>query len=187
MTAKNFYRSYQSDSVVSPLAERMMTLINQDRCVHAFEFGCGEGKHLRRLESKGVVSMGMDLSILNCIRAQSQGLGIMYGDEKYLRHFCNADAVFTVSCLDHIEDIDGIIQELKRIANKVVYLIETNDVPGEFYYPHEYKKYGFDIVGDSWVSEKPDGDGATYYLLKWSKGQNESIHLNDDLCVGIQV
>lgn len=177
MSPKEFYRVYRADPTISPIAEEMMTLMNYDRCVHAFEYGMGEGKHLRRLREKGLSTFGIDISILNVFKAQAQLDGTMLGDENYLRHFCNADCVFTVSVLDHIEDIDAIIGEFKRIANKVVYLLETNDQPGEYYYPHEYESYGFKKLPlIEWVS---DGDGATYYLWRWYKNQP-----NDDLCAG---
>lgn len=166
MHPKTFYSTYQADDTVSPIAEDMMTLINQDGCVHAFEFGMGTGKHLRRLNEKGISTFGIDISILNCIKAQGNMMGIAFGDETYLRHICNFDCVFTVSVLDHIEDIDDIVQELKRIANKVVYLIETTDTPGEFYYPHNYLDWGFVRLGLSWESH---GDGATYNLYTWTK------------------
>lgn len=200
ISPKKFYNTYRADETISYLAERMMCLIRKD-CVHAFEFGCGEGKHLRRLEEKGVVSFGMDISIINVFLAQAKGIGVAYGDESYLRHLVNFDCCFTVSVLDHIPDVAGIIAELKRIANKVVYLIETNDQPGEYYYPHPYEKYGFkkihelievttkESAGREYVQGSPltfesdaiNGDGATYYLYKWTKGENESLILNDDL------
>ena len=176
MSPKDFYRTFQADDVISPIAEDMMTLINKDRCVHAFEFGMGSGKHLRRLNAKGIATFGFDISILNVLRAQAQSMGHALADETYLRHLCNFDCVLTVSVMDHIEEIDGIIQEFQRIANKVVYLLETNDIPGEFYYPHEYKKYGFIKLDYEWTS---DGDGATYYLWRWCKGQTENV--NDDM------
>lgn len=180
MTAKTFYRSYIADDKISPIALQMIYEI-QSGCVHAFEFGMGTGKHLKLLQEKKVSTFGIDISIVNCILAHAKVMGTAYGDENYLRHLCNFDCVFCVSVLDHIEHIDGIIQEFQRIANKVIYLIETNDVPAEFYYPHDYESYGFERL-HKW---KSDGDGATYYLYRWIKVPvtNEN-HVNDDLCVG---
>lgn len=179
ITPKQFYSTYAADPEVSPIAEKMMELIHKDRCVHALDFGCGEGKHVRRLMAKGVHTLGIDISILNVFRAQAQSMGIMYGDENYLRHFCNADAVFTVSVLDHIINVDGIIQEFQRIANRVVYLLETNDIPGDFYFPHHYEKYGFKKIED--IEWKSTGDGAIYYLWRWCKGASERMDINDDM------
>jgi len=167
MTPKQFYKTYQADDNVSELAETLLTLINQEDAVHAFEFGMGSGKHLRRLRAKGIATFGIDISILNCIRAQSEMDGIALGDESYLRHLVNFDCVFTVSVLDHIEDVDGIIGELKRICNKSVFLLETNDTPAEFYYPHDYESYGFVRLQDTWTSV--EGDGATYSIWKYKK------------------
>jgi hypothetical protein len=70
-----------------------------------------------------------------------------------------------MSVLDHIENIDEIIMEFKRIANKI-YLAETNDQPGGFYYPHAYEAYGFDKIDFEWTS---DADGAKYQIWKWSR------------------
>ncbi len=166
MHPKEFYKTYQADDEVSELAETMLTLINRESAVHAFEFGMGTGKHLRRLRAKGIETFGIDISILNCIRAQAQLDGIALGDERHLRHFVNFDVVFTVSVLDHIYDVADIIEELKRIANKSVFQLETNDTPAEYYYPHDYESMGFERLKHLWVSA---GDGATYYIWKYTK------------------
>lgn len=176
--AKEYYKGYVADGQISPIGEEMIQLIRKDRCVHAFEFGAGNGKHIRRLNYFGIDGFGMDVSLINCVRAAAKDTPMFFGDENYLRHMVNCDAVFTVSVLDHIEEIDGIIGELKRIANKVVYLLETNDVPGEFYYPHNYENYGFKLLSNDWTS---DGDGARYQLWRWYKGQTENMNINDDL------
>lgn len=178
-TPKQFYKTYQADDTLSELSETLCTLIHKENPVHAFEFGCGTGKHLRRLRNKEIATFGLDISILNCLKAQMDMDGIVYGDETYLRHLVNFDVVFTVSVLDHIEEIGGIVQELKRIANKAVFLAETIDPIGEFYFTHDYSRYGFEILPYGWVS---DGDGATYHIYKWNKKNGrKDMDVNDDL------
>lgn len=113
----------------------------------------------------GIETFGLDVSLPNVFKAQAQSEGIALGDEKYLRHLCNFDAVICVSVLDHIPQVHAIVDELKRIANKVVYLIETNDVVDNFYYQHDYESMGF-VKLDDWLS---DGDGALYNLYVWYK------------------
>jgi hypothetical protein len=109
----------------------------------------------------------MDVSWLNITHAFTKGLRfLVLGDETHLRHLCNFDVVFTVSVLDHIEDVGGVINEFKRIANKSIYLAETNDVPGQYYYPHDYESYGFKKLDFGWKSE---ADGAVYNIYKWNK------------------
>lgn len=128
-----------------------------------FEFGCGDGKHLRWLRSNGIETFGLDISIVNVFRAQAQDHGYALGDERYLKFLGNFDCVLTVSVLDHIELIDEIIVQFKRIAKKVIYLLETCDTPADFYYPHDYESYGFTKLPYKW---KSNGDGATYYIWK---------------------
>lgn len=168
MTSKDFYKTYQADDHMSELSLELCRAIRREEPNHALEFGMGSGKHMRYLRSWRIATVGIDISILNCIRAQSElGGGIMLGDENYLRHFVNFDVVFTVSVLDHIEDVSGIIEEFKRIANRAVYLAETNDELGEFYFPHDYEAMGFVKLPFEWQST--EGDGGTYYIWKFTK------------------
>lgn len=165
-TPKEFYKTYQADDSFSELSEKICKLIAQEGAVHAFEFGMGSGKHLRRLRSKGICTFGMDISILNCIRAQSEMLNVALGDESNLRHLVNFDCVFTVSVLDHIENVSEIIGEFKRICNKAVFIAETNDIGGPHYFPHEYESYGFRLLNFEWHSE---ADGCDYHIWQWRK------------------
>lgn len=180
MTAKNYYRTYISDDSRSPLSENLIQEIVKCNPVHALDFGMGSGKHIDTLNKLGICTLGIDISMMNVIRAHTKYdlPFVACGDETYLRNLCNVDVVFTCSVLDHIENVEGIISEFKRIANKSVILTETNDEIGEFYYYHDYEKYGFKLLDFKWIS---DGDLATYYIWKWTKGENESLKLNDDL------
>lgn len=163
MTPKQYYTNYLADDGISDLSLKMFDLIKQENPDHIFEFGMGTGKNLRMFSE---CTAGLDISFINCIvsKARNSIPMIIVGDETNLRHLCNFDIVFTMSVLDHIEDIDGIIGEFKRIANKAIYLAETNDVPGDFYYPHDYESYGFTNVGFTW---KSSSDGATYQIWKY--------------------
>lgn len=169
---KEYYRNYLADDNVSMLNLKLIELVADCRPNHVLEFGCGTGKNLRLLSDFRpeipIECTGMDISLMGLIhaRARNDVPFILCGDETHLRHLCNFDVLFTCSVLDHIEDIDGIIQEFKRIANKNIIIAETNDVPGPYYYPHNYESYGFVKLDYAFPS---CGDGATYYIWMFNK------------------
>lgn len=168
MTVKQFYSTYLADDSISDLSKEVINEILKYEPVHAFEYGCGTGKHLRFLQEVGVEAGGIDISTVNIAKAIfGHGLkNVLQGDETHLRHIANYDCVFTVSVLDHIEDVEEIIGELKRIANKSVILAETNSLNGNYYYKHNYEKFGFEKVPHfKWFGE----DDAIYYIYKWEK------------------
>ncbi len=167
MTTKEFYRSYTADDTFSELSAEVLREVLKYDPVHVLEFGCGSGKNLSPLNAVGICTTGIDISPLNCLKATFKyNLPcIMCGDETYLRNLCNYDVVMTISVLDHIEDAESVINQLKRIANKSVILAETSDFHVNHYFRHDYKKFGFMKGTFSWVGE----DGATYYVWVWNK------------------
>lgn len=168
MIAKEYYKSYQADDNLSDLSKQLLWLIEKENPNHVFEFGAGTGKHLSYLNQKGICTIGLDISFLNCITAISRHElpFIMRGDETHLRHICNADIVFTCSVLDHIPEVGGIIDEFKRIANKTVFLCETQDEVGQYYYSHDYISFGFDELCFSW---KSNDNEAIYKIWTFRK------------------
>ena len=167
--SKEFYKSYQADDKVGYISEYLLVKIKEENPNHVLEFGCGSGKNLNRLNIEGIPTIGIDISLMNIQRAKFKYdlPCVICSDETYLRNMTNVDVVFTVSVLDHIKDVKNIVDEFKRIANKCVYLAETNDSnTGEFYYKHSYEKMGFTKLKDfEWKGE----DGAMYYIWKWTK------------------
>lgn len=170
--AKEFYRTYRADNKISPLTMELQRLIMEhttESCERpsVFEFGAGTGKNLRELHTLGHVTFGLDVSPLNVMEAYlTNDLPfVALGDESHLGFLNKFDIVFTCSVLDHIEHIGGIIMELKRIANKAIYIAETNDKIGEFYYPHVYETYDFKRLPFEWKSL---GDGAVYHIWKFT-------------------
>jgi len=185
INAKEFYRSYIADDTVAELNGRLAHLIKALNPNHVFEFGMGSGKNLKLLP--GIDAGGMDISFVNVAKAHLKNdlPFVMVGDENYLRHLCNYDVVFTVSVLDHIENVDVIIGEFKRIANVAIYLAETNDIPGQYYFPHDYESYGFEKMSYKWTSSR---DGALYQIWEWKRankvepvlvGPKHSIHFKE--------
>lgn len=181
MTAKEYYKSYIADDSLSELSHELISIIERYSPIHVLDFGAGSGKHSSILHKKGISTIAIDVSMMNVVRAHAKYdlPFVACGDETYLRNLANVDIVFTCSVLDHIETVSGIIGEFKRIANKAVILAETQDIPGELYYNHDYAAYGFKKVKQWFKMEQ--GDGATYYIWKWEKGQNEIIKNGDDL------
>lgn len=168
MSPKEYYKNYVADNNRGELNDKLIELVRLEYPNHVLEFGCGTGKNIELMAHKGIATMGLDISMMNILKAHClyDLPGLIKGDESFLRHLCNFDCVFTVSVLDHIQDVEGIVNEFKRIANKSVFLMETNDIPADFYYPHHYEEFGFEKLPYSWKS--PD-DWATYYIWKWTK------------------
>ena len=145
MTSKEFYRLYQADDSFSELSKELLKEVLKYDPVHCLDFGSGSGKHLAPLHQAGICTIGIDISPMNVYKAiHKYDLPcVICSDETYLRNICNVDVVFTCSVMDHIEDINEIIDEFKRIANKAVIMAETNDKIGQYYFPHNYQHYGF--------------------------------------------
>lgn len=170
---KHFYKSYVADSKIYHCNIRLAKEILSYNPKTVFEFGCGVGKNLNLLGQMSQYSTtveGIDISPEAVKIARESFLNVNLGTEEQLKEVKNHDVAFTCSVLDHIRDIDSVIIELKRIASKAVILLETNDVPAKFYYPHDYEGYGFIKTGYEYKSDKASGgDGAVYYLYKWEK------------------
>lgn len=177
MTPKQYYQNYLADDTIAPLNEELQKLISLEKPLHVFEFGCGTGKNLAGL---GCVTCGLDVSFNNILHAHARNRipFLIHGDEHHLGHLTGFDVVFTCSVLDHIELIGRIVAEFKRMG-KTVFLAETNDVPGEFYYPHDYEALGFVRLDYFWSSP---ADKAIYYIWKWSRAiENAKEKSHDDL------
>lgn len=172
MTPKEFYSDYIADSNLAPLNHELINLICEQNPISVFEFGMGTGKNLDYMNRVGICTAGLDISFNNVMKSwgKFELPFIMKGDETNLRHLCNFDVVFTCSVLDHILNIDEIIQELKRIANKTIFLAETQYQDHDnHYFSHYYERFGFIDTGFNWLSEKPEGDGNVYKIWKWNK------------------
>lgn len=133
-----------------------------------FEFGCGRGENLAILKSLGYVTYGLEINPEEVAFANKRGLaGIRCGDEADLDEYGDDSMhiTFTSGVMDHIpeEYFDGIMKNLWRITSGTIFCLETNDVPSEYYYPHNYRKAGFDVVEDFETGD----DGARYTL--WRK------------------
>lgn len=175
MHPKEFYRQYRADDNLCLLNHALVSEVLKFNPNHVFEFGSGSGKNLKLIREKqteiarsNIATFGVDISMSNVQNSfwrNDQQL-IALGDESILRHLANFDVLITCSVLDHIEYINGIIGEFKRIANKAIVIAETNSLEGNYYYKHNYELYGFEGTGFKWHSPE---DGATYRIWKWIK------------------
>lgn len=167
---KAFYKKYVADGNVYPLNLELANTIMSFSPSSVFEFGCGVGKNLELLRKKGLqLGFGIDISAEAVKKAKEKGVNAVQGDENYLPKVQPCDVAFTCSVLDHVENIDKIMEQLKRIGLKAVVLMETNDTPAKFYYPHNYESYGFIKTGYAYQSKLPEGDGALYHLYVLKK------------------
>lgn len=169
MTPQHYYSFYEADDTLSLLSDELIRTILSFKPIAALDFGSGSGKHSAVLNKHGVCTMALDISKVNtCIAAFKHGLPcVILGDETYLRHLANIDVVFTCSVLDHIEKVDGIIGEFKRIANKAVILAEPSiHDPEMMYFAHDYASMGFVKQDFSYASP---ADGNTYFIWVLNK------------------
>lgn len=177
--AKEFYRTYRADNSVSELSRSLAGLILAEHPTHVFEFGCGTGKNLALLKRKQIswaradlVTVGMDVSLTNvlCAHLMNEEPCVILGDENYLRHLANFDVVFTCSVIDHIERPEAVVEELKRIANRCVFLAEAEyHNPEQYYWRHDYVAMGFQQAEyAAYIGE----DGHIYNIWKWTKPIN---------------
>lgn len=171
MTSKDYYKSYLAGDQVWELNQRLVAEILSFSPERVYEFGCGSGKNLKLIQEVDlkIMTCGSDISAENCnhARLKSEVPLVIVGDEGILAHLCNFDVVFTCSVMDHIEEnhFTPIIEQFKRIANKAVILAETNDKVGEYFFPHDYKKEGFEVVDYAWESPY----GGLYRIWIWRK------------------
>lgn len=168
--SKQYYGAYLADNNLSKLSHQLIGYILNTNPTFVLEFGCGTGKNLKKLTEKNnnIKPFGIDISPLGILHGniKNELPYLAIGDEDWLPRFSYMDVVFTCSVLDHIENVGPIIKEFKRIG-KHVFLAETNDVPGDFYYPHDYESYGFKRLDYEWTST---GDGGKYYIWYWKYG-----------------
>jgi 2-polyprenyl-3-methyl-5-hydroxy-6-metoxy-1,4-benzoquinol methylase len=161
--AKVYYRSYIANSVISPLNEKLVQDILSYNPKSVLEFGCGVGKNLELIGDKVDEHLGIDISTSAIEIARKKKLIVINGDEDTLKTTKNHDIVFTCSVLDHIEEIDDIVSDFKRIANLAIVIAETNTKVGKFYYPHDYESLGF--VKTDYVYVSSQGKEEAYYHI----------------------
>jgi 2-polyprenyl-3-methyl-5-hydroxy-6-metoxy-1,4-benzoquinol methylase len=151
LNSKRYYRDYIANKRISPCNEQLVQDILSYKPRSVFEFGCNRGKLLQMLKDE-VDCYGIDISEPAVEIARKNGLNVDLGDETMLPSLQKYDIVFTSSVLDHIEHIDEIVREFRRIANMAIIIAETNTPVGKYYYAHDYEALGFAKTGYKYVS-----------------------------------
>jgi len=166
--ASEFYKTYQADNDLSPLSHEVVNKILQTSPSSVLEFGCGSCKNLKLIRDKqsSIKVYGIDISLMNVIvgSVKNDIDYIAFGDQDWLPRINSMDVVFTVSVLDHIEEVGDIIKEFKRMAKHVFLAEPLLDKPEAFYWAHDYEKLGFKKIDYEWKSNE---DGNTYYIWHW--------------------
>ena len=153
------------------------------------EFGCNVGRNLHCLDRDigGLDLAGIDINA-DAVRAgiDRYGLSLEVGGEERLQAIPDDtyDVVFTVSVLDHIPDMDGVLRELLRVAGEYLILLEPfngTDSSAEEYATAEYSYFwnypaALNRLGAVLISNKPcplGGQGLEQfyrlYVIKKSK------------------
>lgn len=166
--AKSFYRSYVAKDSILPLNEKLVQDILSYNPKSVLEFGCGVGKNLELLKWKVQDHLGIDISEKAVEIAKKKNLNVICADETKLKTIEDYDVVFTCSVLDHIEYIDNIVDDLKRIANTAIVVAETNTKLMRFYYPHDYESLGFVKTDYEYTSALPKEE-AVYCIWHYRK------------------
>ena len=161
---KKFYKDYNNGHGIYELNTHMAYLIQSEMPDNILEFGCGTGKNLNLINSKG--RSGIDISSKAIMSGweKYKDISLIIGDEKLLKSFKDNlfDISFTISVINHIPspEAENIIQELLRISKKV-YLAESNDMWQNYCFPHKYEDMGFTKLNYLWISPKT---GAEYNI-----------------------
>lgn len=174
--AKLYYRDeYHFQKSVNPNNIYIYGYISSLQPKNLFEFGCNVGRHLNEFRKQGIDVSGIDVSARAIeLGKELYGLeNIRVGDESSLKDEKTIyDVVYVNSVLCHIDNIDDIIVDLKKISKTIIIFEapykaasqKTN--MSEFWYPRDYSIYGFKKLW-SFYAESCD---ATYYLYKFKNG-----------------
>jgi trans-aconitate methyltransferase len=162
---KEFYKNYQADNVIDEIDVALIHNIIKFKPKTVFEFGCGSGKNLALIKNElsDAITYGMDISIINVMQSHLAGVDcVIRGDERYMPNQ-KFDVCFTCSVLDHIpyENIEQVIGNLISMSDKAVVIAETNEHEGDFYFKHDFEKYGFVKKKNTFISSN---DGFNYFI-----------------------
>jgi SAM-dependent methyltransferase len=169
MEPKSFYSTYLANDKIYEIDEILADLVVKEQPREVFDFGTGTGKNLRLIQKMAnypITLCGLDVSPLNILYAKARNdiPFLIMGDEYFLCRLTSFEVSITCSVLCHIKDISRIIEDLKKLTRKCIIIAETNDIAGEFYYPHDYAYYGFVDLKKDWYSE---ANQATYKFYRY--------------------
>lgn len=175
MNAKEYYRgkkvSYWTNSPMRQFTMKEIVRCDLD-AETVFEFGCGRGENLKILKNLGYLTYGLEINPQEVAIANAAKVGgVTCGDERDILKYGHKSMTisFTIGVLDHLPDKDFEIalKNIEYITQKTIFCLETNDKPSDYYYPHDYRKYGFTPIKEF---DNENGDKSHYTL--WRKDVN---------------
>lgn len=141
--AKEHYtEQYHPQIKMSPINKKTYEFIKSLEIKTAFEFGCNTGRHLLKFRKMGIKSFGIDINSTSIFYARflNKLENVEVADELSFKNIPDNsfDMVFTNSVLCHIEYIDDILKNLKRISKKHLIMVEAIKRQGTHWWPHNY-------------------------------------------------
>jgi SAM-dependent methyltransferase len=121
-------RSWYQDE--KPWPRVLADLVADLRPASVLEFGCNVGRNLAAIAEAAPEArlVGLDVNEAAVAAGREQtGLDLRTGDESALAGFADGefDLVFTVSVLDHVADVDSILDQLVRCAGRNAWFLEV--------------------------------------------------------------
>jgi SAM-dependent methyltransferase len=133
MEAKAFWsgygvRSWYQDD--KPWTRVLVDLVSDLRPASVLEFGCNVGRNLAAIAEALPETRLVGLDVNEAAVAagvEETGLDLRCADEAALTGFADGefDLVFTVSVLDHVADVDPVLEQLVRCAGRAAYFLEV--------------------------------------------------------------
>lgn len=161
MTTDN-YRKYKSKNplkkfFINNFFKVILGLVSGLKIESVLDVGCGEGFTLKKLREKktGKKFTGVDSSkeAIEIGKKENPDLNLQIGDIYDLKFKDKSfDLVISTEVLEHLEDPERAIKELKRVSKKYLLL----SVPNEpWFYFFNYTQWGKDIGHiNNWTSKK---------------------------------
>lgn len=88
------------------------------------EIGCNDGYGMEYIKEQGFDICGLDISETKVKRAKEKGLNVQLGDMHKLPFKDKSiDTVFCSHTLEHARDLKMAIDEMKRVANRVIIIV----------------------------------------------------------------
>lgn len=168
MDSKEYYRTGKhSHWTQAPMRQYTMREIVRMADDKILEFGCGRGENLAILKVFGYDVRGIEINPDEVQLATRRRLNVIEGDETAITQF-NAgmfDVSFTMGVMDHLDEgsFQSAVNYLTYVTKKTIFCLETNEEPGDYYYPHDYEMVGFKKVKDF---QNNEGDKALYTLWR---------------------
>jgi len=132
---------YGSGPPVDAVSEDMLNFIITHAKKNILDIGCGFGSYMDRLISKGIDCTGVETNN-NCVTySRNKGLHVLEMEAQNLKFSDESfDTIIMVEVLEHLENPDLVMNEIKRVTNNnliisvpniesIPYLSKYNVVP----------------------------------------------------------